>query len=88
MEEQEKREIEEKANWNIKPYLAVGLTSFLVIVGCIVFFFLIYRYHGFTQILGQITVILQPITIGLVFAYLMTPIVNFEERHLLPVLEQ
>lgn len=88
MEEQEKREIEEKANWNIKPYLAVGLTSFLVIVGCIVFFFLIYRYHGFTQILGQITVILQPITIGLVFAYLMTPIVNFEERHFLPVLEQ
>ncbi len=88
MEEQEKRQVEEKANWNIKPYLAVGLTSFLVIVGCIAFFFLIYRYHGFTQILSQIMVILQPITIGLVFAYLMTPIVNFEEHHLMPVLEQ
>lgn len=88
MEEQEKSQVEEKANWNIKPYLAVGLTSFLVIVGAIAFFFLIYRYHGFTQILGQIMVILQPITIGLVFAYLMTPIVNFEEHHLLPVVEQ
>lgn len=88
MEEQEKRQVEEKANWNIKPYLAVGLISFLVIVGSIAFFFLIYRYHGFTQILGQIMVILQPITIGLVFAYLMTPIVNFEERYLLPVIEQ
>lgn len=88
MEEQEKRQVEEKANWNIKPYLAVGLISFLVIVGAIAFFFLIYRYHGFTQILGQIMVILQPITIGLVFAYLMTPIVNFEEHHLLPVIEQ
>lgn len=88
MEEQEKIQVEEKANWNIKPYLAVGLTSFLVIVGCIAFFFLIYRYHGFTQILSQIMVILQPITIGLVFAYLMTPIVNFEEHHLMPVLEQ
>ena len=29
--------------------------------------------------------ILQPVTIGLVLAYLISPIVNFEERHLLPL---
>ena len=85
MEEQETEQIEERANWNIKPYLAVGLISFLVITGSIAFFFLIYRYHGFTQILDKIMVILQPITIGLVLAYLVTPVVNFEERHLLPI---
>lgn len=85
MEEQEKKQKEEKADWNIRPYLAIGLTSFLVIAGCIAFFFLIYRYHGFTRILDKIMVILQPITIGLVIAYLVNPVVNFEERHLLPL---
>lgn len=77
--------MDEKADWNIRPYLAMGLTSFLVIAGSIAFFFLIYRYHGFTSILDTVMVILQPITMGLVIAYLMNPVVNFQERHLLPL---
>ncbi len=84
MDEQETKQTEEKANWNIKPYLAVGLISFLVIIGSIAFFFLIYRYQGFTKNLDKVMIILQPITIGLVIAYLLNPVVNFEERHLLP----
>ena len=84
MQEQEKSQTNEKMNWNIKPYLAMGLIAFLVIVMSISFFFLIYRYHGITKNLGVLMDILQPVTIGLVLAYLITPIVNFEERHLLP----
>lgn len=86
MEEQKKTR--EKTNWNIRPYLAMGLTAFLVITGAIAFFFLMYRYTGVAKFIGQIAVILRPITIGLVIAYLMTPIVNFEERHLLPLAEK
>lgn len=82
---EEQKNTNEKVNWNIRPYLAIGLTAFLVIVGSLSFFFLIDRYHGFTAIVGKMIGILQPITIGLVIAYLMTPIVNFEERHLLPL---
>lgn len=85
MEEQKKTN--EKTNWNIRPYLAVGLTSFLVIAASIAFFFLVYRYHGVTQLMDKMSVILQPITIGLVLAYLVTPIVNFEERYLLPFVQ-
>lgn len=81
---EEQKNTREKTNWNIRPYLAIGLTAFLVIVSSVAFFFLMYRYEGFTRILGKLMGILQPITIGLVIAYLMTPIVNFEERHLLP----
>lgn len=88
MEEQEKKTIEEKANWNIKPYLAIGLIAFLVIAGSISFFFLLYRYHGFAQIIDRLMVILQPIIIGLILAYLVTPIVNFEEAHLLPLAQK
>lgn len=85
MKVEEQKDTKEKTNWNIRPYLAIGLTAFLVIMSAIAFFFLIYRYDGFTRILGNLVTILRPITIGLVIAYLMTPIVNFEERHLLPL---
>ena len=85
---EEQKNTNEKVNWNIRPYLAIGLTAFLVIVGSLSFFFLIDRYHGFTAIVGKMIGILQPITIGLVIAYLMTPIVNFEERHLLSGTEE
>lgn len=88
MEEQERKQANRKTNWNIRPYLAIGLTSFLVIVTSISFFFLIYRFDGVAQIWDKLVVILQPITIGLILAYLMTPIVNFEERYLLPVIQQ
>lgn len=84
----EQKNTREKTNWNIRPYLAIGLTAFLVIIGSLLFFFLIDRYHGFTAIVGRMIAILQPITIGLVIAYLMTPVVNFEERHLLPLAQQ
>ena len=88
MDEQERKQSEEKVDWNIRPYLAIGLISFLVIIGSISFFFLIYRYHGFTAILDKVLVIVQPITIGLIIAYLLTPVVNFEERHLLPLAQR
>ncbi|MCI8299462.1 MAG: AI-2E family transporter [Lachnospiraceae bacterium] len=88
MDEQKNKQINEKTDWNIRPYLAMGLISFLVIIGSISFFFLIYRYHGFTRIMEKFLVILQPITIGLVLAYLVNPVVNFEEHFLLPFLRQ
>ncbi len=88
MEKQENRQGKEKSNWNIRPYMAMGLTFFLVIAASILFFFLVYRYHGFTKIVDKMMVILQPIIIGLILAYLVTPIVNFEERHLLPFMRE
>ncbi len=86
MEEQGKK-ANGKTNWNIRPYLAMGLTSFLVVAASILFFFLVYRYNGVTQLMDKMSVILQPISIGLVLAYLVTPIVNFEERYLLPFVQ-
>ena len=37
-------ELKKKSHWNIRPYLAIALTAFLVITLSIIFFFLIYRY--------------------------------------------
>lgn len=75
-------------HWNIRPYLAVGLTAFLVVTLCIVVFFFIYRYHGLREY-GRIFMhILQPIIIGFIIAYLVNPIVKWEERHLMKWLQK
>ncbi len=41
---EEQKNIKEKTDWNIRPYLAIGLTAFLVIIGSLAFFFLVDRY--------------------------------------------
>lgn len=86
MEEKSKNTENRKANWNIKPYLAIGLTAFIVIIASISVFFLIYRYAGLAALWNKLLNILQPITIGLILAYLINPIVKFEEKYLLPFL--
>ncbi len=88
MEENSKKTENRKANWNIKPYLAIGLTAFIVIIASISVFFLIYRYAGLAELWNKLLNILQPITIGLIIAYLVNPIVKFEEKHLLPLLKK
>ena len=88
MEENKKERERKKADWNIRPYLAIGLTAFIVILISMAAFFLIYRYEGVARLWERLMIILQPIIIGLVIAYLVTPIVNFEERHLLPLAEK
>ena len=77
-----------KANWNIRPYLAVGLISLLVIALSIMFFFLIYRYNGLAENWKKLMGILQPISIGLIIAYLINLIVKLEEKYLLPLFEK
>ena len=88
MEENRKRKEKKTVSWNIKPYLAIGLTAFIVIIASISVFFLLYRYEGVHHLWNRLLVILQPIIIGLVIAYLVTPIVKFEEKYLIPILEK
>lgn len=88
MEEKQEKRRGKNADWNIRPYLAMGLTAFIVIILSITIFFLIYRYHGLAAYWNKLIGILQPILIGLVFAYLLNPIVNFGERHLFPLLKK
>ena len=76
-----------QSHWNIRPYLAIALTAVLVICLCIVFFFLIYRYNGFAAGWKKLTAILQPIIIGIVIAYLINPIMEFFEKHLMRWIE-
>ena len=61
-------------------YLAkIGLMIFVTFVCCILFFFILLRYEGFSDIWNEIMKAGQPIIIGLVLAYLLNPIMQFAE---------
>ena len=80
-------ELKKKSHWNIRPYLAIALTAFLVITLSIIFFFLIYRFQGFGDAISKLTGILMPFIYGAVIAYLLKPVCNCVEdflRRLLP----
>lgn len=66
--------------------IKIGLMVFLTFACCTVFFFLVLRYKGLEYHL--ITGALQPIIIGLGLAYLLNPVMKFQERHWLPFLKK
>lgn len=67
---------DKRASWNIRPYLAMGLTAFIVIACSIILYFFIDRYHGASDSIKSVLHILQPILIGSIIAYLLNPLVN------------
>lgn len=75
----------ENTEWHggeLKHYVTIAIVVFGTFCCCILFFFLLYRYHGFADYFKKLTTILQPIIVGLVLAYLLNPIVNFQEKYL------
>lgn len=69
--------------WDVKRYLVIALLAFGTVCGCILFFFMVYRYHGFADFWRNLVWILQPITIGVILAYLLNPVMMFIEKYLL-----
>lgn len=69
-----------------KKYLRIGLTAFIVIAASICFYYLIFHWDRFSAQLNSLFKILSPVLYGIVFAYLMTPLVNgIEKRILIPL---
>ena len=62
-----------------RNYFHIGLTVFLTFVCCILFFFLLWRFQGFTESYNKVIHAAQPIIIGLVLAYLLNPVMKFWE---------
>ncbi len=62
-------------NFKLK-YFYIGLTAFLTVAACVLFFFLIYRLPGILSVFGKILTVTQPVIIGLIIAYLVNPIAN------------
>lgn len=59
---------------NRGPYLAMGLTAFAVIAASLLLFFLLFHMKEVTGFLGTLGVILRPIFMGAVIAFLLLPV--------------
>ncbi len=75
-----------KFRWN-KKYLYWGMTAFTVISASLLFYFLIFRMDVFFSGLKRLTNILMPVICGAIIAYLLIPVVNFQERKIYYILE-
>ena len=74
-----------KWNWNNK-YIGWGITSFLVILGGLISYYLLFHGEILISNIGKIFNILMPVLFGLVIAYLLTPILNYLEQNIfLPI---
>ena len=70
----------------MRQYLTVTLLTFGTVCCCILFFFMVYRYHGFASFWRKLVWIVQPITIGVILAYLLNPVVRFIEAYVVKFL--
>ncbi len=72
-----------------KRYVCIGITSFLVIAASICFYYLVFHGDRFSAQVNTFFKIVSPVMYGIIFAYLMTPLVNgIENRFLIPVLKR
>lgn len=65
-----------------------GLTFFLVIAACVIFYFLLLRIDDISVGVSKVIDVLKPILYGMVIAYLLNPIVKQIDRWLIPQLKK
>ncbi len=70
----------ERRPWDIRPYLAIGLTAVIVIFVALAIFFFFYRFEGFSAGVGALFSSLLGIILGLILAFLLNPVMRFFER--------
>lgn len=76
------------SDWNIRPYLAIGLIFFIVFCCCILVVCVLFRFNAIKEAFRAFAGILQPILIGLGIGYLMNPIMMFFESILLKLADR
>lgn len=86
VEENKTQNPRQRPQFKIKQYFMRGLTTFLVVLACIACYFAFLRVDDIVRLLEKVGGILQPIFIGLAFAYLLNPLVNIIEKYLVSVL--
>lgn len=76
------------SDWNIRPYLAMGLTFFIVFCCCILVVWVLFRSRDIKSMFGMLVSIAQPILYGLAIGYLINPIMMFFERGMLKLADR
>lgn len=70
-----------------KKHLSMGITAFLVVAASICFYYLIFHGDRFSAQVNALFKVISPVMYGIIFAYLMTPMINgFEGNIFIPIL--
>lgn len=83
-----RQQLKNGSDWNIRPYLAMGLTCFIVFSCCILVVCVLFRFQDMKSMFGMFVGIAQPILYGLAIGYLINPIMMFFERGLLKLADR
>ena len=68
-----------KVDWN-KKYTTIAVYAFLVILLSILCIFFFLNYSDFGGYIKKFFAILSPVLLGILFAYLLNPVVRFFEN--------
>ncbi|MDE6516245.1 MAG: hypothetical protein K2L18_00110, partial [Acetatifactor sp.] len=71
-----------KLRWK-NQYIRWGLTALLVIMGGIMFYYLLFHSSNIKLAFNVIVGIMMPVVFGFIMAYLLTPILNIIEQKVL-----
>ena len=71
-----------------KPYFRWGITALVVIIISILLVVIFTDIPGFFSMLNGFGAILSPLIYGVVFAFLLNPLVKFVDTRLAPALEK
>ena len=72
----------------LKEHFQRGMTTLVVIVVGVLFFFAVWRFDELATVIGKVVDVLTPIIYGLVIAFLLNPIVKRVEQFLTPRLKK
>lgn len=73
--------MEQQGSMKIREHFRKGMTAFLIVAACIVCFFAFLRFDYIAGAVMKILGLLRPIIYGVVFAYLLNPIMAFVEKY-------
>ena len=69
-----------------KKYVQIGIISFCVIAASLFVYYLLFNHTAFSESFSNVINIISPVIYGFIFAFLMTPILNFVEKKVIKVL--
>lgn len=72
----------------LREHFQRGMTTLLVIIAGVLFFFAVWRFDELAAVVGKVFDVLMPIVYGLVIAFLLNPIVKRVEKLLSPRLNK
>ena len=69
-----------------KKYVEIGIISFCVIAASLLLYYFLFHHTTLFAAVSNVIKIISPVIYGFIFAFLMTPVLNYIEKRIIKVL--